>query len=745
MRTLLSLPVLALLTLGCGSSDPGGGGGGDPGGAAGRPAARLLLSDAVLSKLHDRAAANDPLWTALRGYCDMLAKGKVEAPNGTESPDLPNTGSGYQGSDYLQTVYNLGLCYRVVLGVDPTREMSYGAAGVQLMTAISTPQDQGGAPPMRDDGYGIRNYGTSMAFGLDWFYPALPSDLRARLIDRLDEWFTWFDMSGFSHNDPIGNYFAGYLIAKTAAALAGDGEGDKPAKWWSDVEGRMWGMLVEPQYIKSMKGGGWPEGWQYGPLSVFEMAEFFRIAKTAKALPWMKDIDFYHDQALYLTHFTWPSTKHIEDQGTVHTGDSMQPPAFVMVELAGLLESDGDKFAPTARSFAKAARAVSSDKIERWQQLLFIDDSLPEEPYTQLPLSYFAPGPGHVAMRSTWDPDAVWASFVSGPYIDYVGSGEQYYNQGSVTVVQGDTPIIVNATGQLPLKGGQTADDYVYKNLYQDPRTRDLFNQFFVNDTANRYNPGQGAVTPDVAKTHIERYEDGDRFVRARGANIEDMYQDKVVSQYLRDMVYLRPNMVVVYDRTTVSGADKDQWLSWHVPVAPTAGAAADATTVRQDLGTLGSVRTLLPKSAVPKIVNLPGNVVWRLEMHAPSHEVAHDWLTVISVGATVSEQVRLSNDDGNVTAGQWTGVQVQAARNEIVLFAADHAGATMGASAHYVVTQTADADHLLVDLAPGGYAVTATPAGAQLAVDVKAGGTFMASANGTLSFRVSMSGAVSP
>ena len=51
------------------------------------------------------------------------------------------------------------------------------------------------------------------------------------------------------------------------------------------------------------------------------------------------------------------------------------------------------------------------------------------------------------------------------------------------------------------------------------------------------------------------------------GANIEDMYQDKVVSQYLRDVVYVRPNVVVVYDRTTVSGADKDQWLSWAIEV----------------------------------------------------------------------------------------------------------------------------------------------------------------------------------
>ena len=56
--------------------------------------------------------------------------------------------------------------------------------------------------------------------------------------------------------------------------------------------------------------------------------------------------------------------------------------------------------------------------------------------YTTQPLSYFASGPGHVAVRSSWQRDAVWASFVSGKYI--------------------------NATGWLPQAGGDQGEQVVY-------------------------------------------------------------------------------------------------------------------------------------------------------------------------------------------------------------------------------------------------------------------------------------------
>ena len=59
------------------------------------------------------------------------------------------------------------------------------------------------------------------------------------------------------------------------------------------------------------------------------------------------------------------------------------------------------------------------------------------------------------------------------------------------------------------------------------------------------------------------------------------------------------------------------------------------------------------------------------------------------------------------------------------MLFASDHTGATPATGAEYQVAQTADADHMLFDVAAGTYSVTATAsAGGKLTVARDPGGS---------------------
>jgi hypothetical protein len=85
------------------------------------------------------------------------------------------------------------------------------------------------------------------------------------------------------------------------------------------------------------------------------------------------------------------------------------------------------------------------------------------------------------------------------------------------------------------------------------------------------------------------------------------------------------------------------------------------------------------------------------------------------------------------------------AARNAVVLFSADHAAKASSTSVRYTVAQTADADHVLLDMAPNasGYSVTVTPQGSAFAVDVEPNGTLQPSSEGTLSFVVTAGGQV--
>src|SRR5580704_9672601 len=121
--------------------------------------ARIWLTDAVVARLRQRAAAGDPAWVALRAHCDALATGSVEPPSGNAYPDAPDVGQGYQGDGYLPEILALGLCYQTQTTVDDAAASRWAQAGSRVLSAMATPSGSGGEDPSTDDGYGIRNYG----------------------------------------------------------------------------------------------------------------------------------------------------------------------------------------------------------------------------------------------------------------------------------------------------------------------------------------------------------------------------------------------------------------------------------------------------------------------------------------------------------------------------------------------------------------------------------------------------------
>ncbi|WP_437715722.1 DNRLRE domain-containing protein [Sorangium sp. So ce448] len=713
-----------------------------------RPAARLILTDSVVARLKARAAAGDAAWTALKKRCDDYTTGTMHPPNGSTYPGYPNVGQGYQGDEYPPVVRALGICYRVT--TDTAAQARYGEAGVRLLEAMSTPVASGGQKPSTDQGYGIRNYVVGMAFGYDWLYPALPAATKTRLVASMNSWIDWYDESGLIKNDPIGNYFAGYYLAKTAAALATEGENAKASVYWNDVVTRMWGQLVKPKFTSMMAGGGWPEGWGYGGRAVLYMVEALWATRTATGLDWWKELPLAREQATYARYFTWPSLKHMDDQGTIRAGINMRPSAALFLGLATMLEQQGDTSAAVARGFAADVIAAAGDDSAPWSRFLYGDTAAARSGYQSTGLSHFAAGPGHVGMRSSWDSTAVWGALSGGAYINAAYSGEQMFNAGGLSVVVGDQPVLMNATGWLPQNCGNACENLVNDDSYGTSQRR-LHNTFFVDDATNRYNPGQNSLSPVDSNAHVERYEDRGAFVRARATGLGDQYGSptvKPVSQFTRDVVFFRPGSFVLFDRTTVAKASADQWMSFHTPVVPRQVTTADATQRRFDVvvgSTLvGSVRALLPKSASTTTTTLPASTA-RLEVHAPVRAAAQQWLTVVSAGATLGEQTRLSSADGNVIAGDVVGVELSAPQNQVVLFSADQAATGTVSSAEYLVSQT-EAQHVLVDVAPSssGYAVTAVASGGKWRIRVSAGGALQVSgASKTLSFKVSATGAV--
>ena len=697
------------------------------------PAPKLLLSQKLLGTLQARAKKNDPAWTELRAACDKWSTAPVNAPGGP-AYGSGVIASGYQGDGYLAPLLSLSLCYRTLSGTDDAAAAKYAAQGGKVLEAMSTP---GSVNPGTDHGYGIRNYGVGMALGYDWLRPTLSATLRQRVITALDAWISWYDSGGFTKNDPIANYFVGYLLAKTYAAITIEPDDAKGGVWFADVKENLWGKLVKPKFSAYMKGGGWPEGWGYGPRAVRGVAEFLWAVKTGKNLDWAKEVPQVRDQAAYVSHFAWPALNRMDDQGTVRSGIGLQPSAALTTALATALAQLGDPEAPRAASFAADVLAKTTDDREPWQKFMYWDPALPKTAYTSQPKSYFAEGPGHVAMRSEWTSQAVWGAFSGGSYINAPASGEQMFNAGGLSVVVGADPLLVNATGWIPSTANTAGEDFVYKDSWGGGGRR-LYNTFFVDDPTNPYNPGQNTADPTKSKAKVDRYADGGSFVRARATGLEDQYGasgSHPVQQLSRDLVYVRPGTFVIRDLSTVESAGADQWLAFHTAAAPTSAATADPSMKRFDVGNLGSIVSVLPENVQTKSVSLPGGAT-RIELHTPTKAAANEWLTVVAASGSLVDQVRLSPTEGNVLSGQAVGVELRDAENHVVLFADGEA------STSYVVEAHAG-EHVLVGLAPSasGYSVSAKPAAGETTITVTPGGAYEASADGTLAFSLTSAG----
>ena len=624
--------------------------------------------------------------------------------------------------------------------MDAQQASAYAAKGADVLVKMSAPAGDSHAPnPLRDSGYGIRFYVVAMALGFDWLFPELTSTVRQRVIVAIHRWIDAFEAGGFENNFPQGNYFAGYYDAKALAALALEGE--DPAAGWQDFLGRVQDKMVQPYYAANLAGGGWPEGWNYGPFGTLNMSWPALAAKTALGLDLVHStsapFSFPLNAARFLLYFTWPDLKTEEDSDFLYDGDNPSPTHRWLVTFeSALLSRFGDPFAPYFQSYARAVRAVQpgGEFGRDWDpaiDFLFWDETAPERSYTTLPRSYRAPGIEMAATRSTWQSNAVWAEFKAGPYTNYPDNGEELPDQGSLAIVNGARPFLVNAWGALVRNTPGTGDgsplwQKAYDDVLGDNSPRDLFNVFYIGGPS----PGQGQyLRSDGARTAIDRFQDAGTYVEMRGTHLEDNYprnseQPKTLKSWTREIVYLRPDLFVVFDSTAISSASLDQRMDFHF-----GGRLLDRGAGRFDDGSgssyAGTVQTVLPVRAKDTVVDVFGaHKVYRLEVRPPRPEADTHWLTVLDAASSSGAAFHAAP---LTVAGNGTGVFLSHAGKRFTVIQGT-------APLHFTVPSRAKTRCTITGLKPGAtYRIAKTGHGEKVAI--LPGGTSKASAAGVLTF----------
>jgi hypothetical protein len=765
---------------------------------SGRP--RMILDSTTIGALRSRATAHTAEWTALKQKCDSMTGGSVNFPDGAAYTDFSNViGEGYQGSDYFAALMPLGICYQVAKSFDPTNASKYGQKGADIVVAMSDPNHQiidGNPIYSRDDGFGIRFYGTTMGIGYDWFHEFLTAAQQTQIVTQLNLWISnWEDPNfpgAFEYDHVLGNYYAGYYAAKCFSALAVQGDNLLGDTWWNTWLNHEHLQRVVPYYSLNMAGGGWPEGFaNYGPLSTRNMALPMLAVRTAKGLDLIhgaQPFPFPLDQARWIMNFTWPSRDMIDDRDGAHSNSladqvwpgTGEPNTYSF--LAGYLAMWNDPLAPAMHKYARDAKTAltnldpneDSGSTDEWIEFLFWDNNAPEADYTTSATSYATTGIAEVSARSDWSNAATWMSFRTGPYINNPGAGHQEFDSGSLALVRGKSALLVNAAVWImhnpngdPGENAQYDDQYGNWDLDPTVGNRRLANTFQVRHVNASGTPlhefGQWSLTrADGARTHLGRYEDGGSYVLSLGLNIEDMYRPLTeicstppVTSWSRQVLYLRPSQFVVYDRTGICNTALDQYMAFHFPGAPVEVTAPGSGQHRLDVtaaGTFaGSMTTVLPANAAlattDQIASDPNvwNKVWRSEIRPTGAATAsHLWITVFDL-ASSSTQVAAATPL-TVVSGPITGTLLQSqAGNSAAVFGTAAAGTAISGTFSYSVP-AAQTRHVITDLTPqGAYTVSVSATGGNHVVTVTPGGTMQASGNGVLTFSLTTAGVLMP
>jgi hypothetical protein len=738
---------------------------------------RLILDSDTLATLRQRAAANTPQWQALKGVCDSYIGGTVNYPSGNAYPDKPNLGSGYQGESYLPALLAEGMCYQVLKSSDPGAAAKYGNKGVDILMKMAAPSSGNGTDPCTDDGYGIRFYGVGYGLGYDWLHGLLSNSQKQQVYTTANAWISAWEKPGgcadFEYEHPQSNYFAGYFHAKAVIALGTYGDNPSAPAEWTDWYTNQYQQRVQPYYAKHLEGGGWPEGYgNYAPLGIFNMVFPAREVKTATG------VDIVHasapfsyplDSADYAMHFTWPSRSYFDDRDTNHATGRTPPPGTnsvsLFVQLLGTLEYWNSSKASVFREYLNEVRTATSgfNDAAPWLRFLEEDPGGATASINSLPASYFAPGMGMVSARSNWSTSASWMSFRAGPYTNNPGQGEQGFDEGSLALVNGSIPLLVNAYGWMVHDPNGSADeDRLYNDQYgsfngtQYTGNREMYNVFYVrnmNGSTVKERFGQGAFTSedDNVRTTVSAYEDGQGYVYTLATHLEDMYRrfsaGPAVSSWSRQIVYLRPNIFVVYDRTTSGSSSYDQYMAWHFPANP-ASASAGSGENRIDVtynGTFaGSMMTVLPKDAKLTTVALYPNSnpvkVWQVRERPADDKTSQHWLTVFDTSSQAGNVASTSPVD--VTSGDVIGVRVLGYYGaQVMISSAGPAGTPISGSIVYQVPGTGSY-HVITDLASDtAYGVSASSSGGGQSIKVSPGGSFKSSPKGVLAFYVTPAG----
>jgi hypothetical protein len=450
-------------------------------------------------------------------------------------------------------VYNFFSWNAALLG-QLTGDPRYCAAAIKdvdaQVTDATTAVNAGDLPLVAHDQYlDVGNLIGNLALVYDWCADKLPAERRAAWLAYADQavFNVWNPMdaqwgtkkqvwAGFAIDDPSDNYYYAFLRATMLLGLAAHDETPRAKDWLTQFRTTKLQNQLVPAFNSQLVGGCSREGTGYGVAQrdMFELYDIWEAStgeKIADLTP--------HTKASLRTfiHQIVPTLDHIAptgDQSRDSEAKFFDYHRSYLQDLIALYPSD--PVAPRAQYLlANSSLPQMSSEFNNVYDFLYANKNVAATPLDGLGTAHYAPGIGEIYARSGWDKHATWINLIAGPYTQ----SHAHQDQGSLMIY----------------KDGWLSYDAVFSShsgLTQETTAHSLVRIVDASDKTVEQQPNyQLKADGDSKVVALHR---GNGYLHV-AADLTAAYGGQaVVKMVQREIVYLEPDTVIVYDRLSTTG-----------------------------------------------------------------------------------------------------------------------------------------------------------------------------------------------
>jgi hypothetical protein len=433
-----------------------------------------------------------------------------------------------------------------------TGNASYCTKAVATIeTQVSTAEGKiaaGQAPVVAADSYlDVGDLIGDLALVYDWCFNQVTAAQRTRWLAYADQavWNVWhastakwgsatIPWTSWSTDNPMNNYYYSFLRATMLLGLAAKGEDSQADAWITEFHDTKLMNQLMPRFNADLVGGGSREGTGYG-VAMRRLFELYDLWQSTTGENIGSATPHTRQSMLSAVHQLVPTGDRFAPTGDQSRDSTASFFDYQRHYLQELIQAfPGDKLSARAKTQLQASSLPTMSSGFMVVYDFLYDDAAVTAVPVDLNTTYYASGIGELYARSGWDKHATWVNLIAGPYTE----DHAHQDQGSVMIY----------------KDGWLAYDSVinsFSGLPQDTTAHSLV----------RITSGGAPVRQVVGtKPQLSSLHQGTGYTYA-AADLTAAYNgNSAVQKVQREVVYLQPDVVVVFDRVQSAAGTTQTW-----------------------------------------------------------------------------------------------------------------------------------------------------------------------------------------